>query len=126
MIIPNCFSNLNIQSNCKQFQDAMNQFTSPQKDDAVTQKLVPKVFHPNSKDEKLFRQKIEEKAAIVTKVTTYQLKIVSTMDELIGILKKPPTFVDPIDQFKQRKLFADFIARFTRNYIYEIDRVVSR
>lgn len=104
----------------------MNKFTNPQKSDLEVQKLVPKGFHLNSGDGKLFRQKSEEKAAIVTKVTTYQLKIVSSIDELIGILKKSPSFVDSTDHFKQRKLFADFIARFTRNYIYEVERIVRR
>ncbi|XP_037026108.1 uncharacterized protein LOC119067305 isoform X2 [Bradysia coprophila] len=103
----------------------MNKYTNVQTGDSETQKLVPKCFHLNSKDGKLFRQKYEEKAVIVTKVTTYQLKIVSSMDDLMVLLKKSPTFVDPTDQFKQRKLFADFIARFSRNYIYEIDRIIE-
>lgn len=103
----------------------MNKFVSVQRGEPETQKLVPKGFQLNSADGKLFRQKNEEKAVIVTKVTTYQLKIASSMDELMGILNKPPNFVDPNDQFRQRKLFADFIARFSRNYIYEVDRIVS-
>ncbi|KAG4065476.1 hypothetical protein HA402_009037 [Bradysia odoriphaga] len=108
-----------------ELKDAMNKCTSLQTVDSETRKLVPKCFHLNSKDGKLFRQKYEEKAVIVTKVTTYQLKIVSSMDDLMGLLKKSPTFVDPTDQFKQRKLFADFIARFSRNYVYEIDRIIE-
>lgn len=88
-------------------------------------KLVPKDFQYNSKDGKLFREKSEEKSAIVTKVTTHQLKILSFMDDLMHQLGNSPKFVAHIDQFKQRKLFAEFIARFSRNYVYEIDRIVS-
>lgn len=87
-------------------------------------KIVPIEFKISSKDGKLFHQKSEEKSMIVTKVTTYQLKIVTLMDELEKSLRKPPKFVDPTDIFKQRKLFAEFIVRFTRNYIYEIERIV--
>lgn len=103
----------------------MHKFTSVEKEDAAQRKLVPIEFKTDSKDGKLFQQKSEEKSVIVTRVTTYQLKILSSMDELERILRKSPEFVDPIDCFKQRKLFADFIVRFSRNYIYEIDRIVS-
>lgn len=105
-------------------QDAMNKFTNREKEEQS--KLVPIDFKTNSKDGKLFHQKSEEKSMIVTRITTYQLKILSSMDELQRILRKSPEFVDPIDHFKQRKLFADFIVRFSRNYIYEIDRIVCR
>lgn len=102
----------------------MNKFTNVEKEDLEKRKLVPKNFKLNSKDGKLFHRKDEEKSVIVTKVTTYQIKILSLMDELVQILRNPSTFTDHIESFKQRKLFADFIVRFTRNYIYEIDRIV--
>ncbi len=105
----------------------MHKFTNVQKDDSDKRKLIPQDFKLNCKDGKLFRQKSEEKSAIVTKVTTYHLKILSLIDELIHILRKSSlTYVDHSDQFKQRKLFSDFIARFSRNYIYEIDRIVRK
>lgn len=106
----------------KWIQGAMNKFTNAQKEE----KLVPKDFKLHSKDGKIFDQKSEEKSTIVTKVTTYQLKILSLMDELVQLLRKPPSITDHIDYFKQRKLFADFIVRFSRNYIYEIDRIVRK
>ncbi|KAJ6640258.1 hypothetical protein Bhyg_13008, partial [Pseudolycoriella hygida] len=88
-------------------------------------KLVPKKCIGNSKDGKLFQQKSEEKSTTVTKVTTCQLKILSLMDELEKTLKKVPKSTDPIDQFKQRKLFSDFIVRFSRNYVYEVDKIIE-
>lgn len=102
----------------------MSKFTNGYDEDPEKRKLIPKNFKQNLKDRKLFHQKEEEKSIIVTKITTYQFKISCLMEELGEIFKKPTKFNDSIDYLKQKKLFADFIARFSRNYVYEIDRIV--
>lgn len=102
----------------------MDKFTNGYDENCEKRKLVPKTFKQNSKDGKLFYQKQEEKSVIVTKITTYQLRISCLMDELGIIFRKSTKFSDGTDYFKQRKLFADFMVRFSRNYVYEIDRIV--